>query len=170
MNDIKKEFGQIYDEYIESIYRFIYIKVNSKDVAEDLTSETFTRAWKAFSKSKSSGVPIENMRAFCYRTARNIVIDYYKSRATNSVPLDSVQVIDESVDIEKRAMINSDMDIVMQGIAKLKDEYQDVIIWRYLDELSVPEISELLGKSEQATRVMIHRAMTSLKNYLSKQV
>ncbi|MDD4062416.1 MAG: sigma-70 family RNA polymerase sigma factor [Candidatus Pacebacteria bacterium] len=170
MNDIKKEFGQVYDEYVESIYRFIYIKVNSKDIAEDLTSETFTRAWNAFSKSKSNGIPIDNMRAFCYRTARNIVIDYYKSKSLNSVSLDSVQVIDESVDIEKRAMINSDMDMVMQAITKLKDEYQDVIIWRYLDEMSVPEIAELLGKSEQATRVMIHRAMTSLKTFLSRAV
>ncbi len=170
MNDIKKEFGQVYDEYVESIYRFIYIKVNSKDIAEDLTSETFTRAWNAFNKSKSNGIPIDNMRAFCYRTARNIVIDYYKSKSLNSVSLDSVQVIDESVDIEKRAMINSDMDMVMQAITKLKDEYQDVIIWRYLDEMSVPEIAELLGKSEQATRVMIHRAMTSLKTFLSMAV
>lgn len=170
MNDIKEEFGQVYNEYVESIYRFIYIKVNSRDVAEDLTSETFTRAWNAFSKSKSSGTPIDNMRAFCYRTAKNIVIDYYKSKSLNSVPLDSIQVIDESMDIEKEAMINSDMDMVMQAIAKLKDEYQDAIIWRYLDEMSVPEIAELLGKSEQATRVMIHRAMTSLKAILSKQV
>jgi len=63
-------------------------------------------------------------------------------------------------------MINSDIDYIMKNISSIKDEYQDVIIWRYLDELTVTEISDLLNKSEDATRVTIHRAISSLRKAL----
>jgi len=167
MEDIKKEFGQIYDQSVDKIYRFVYIKVNSKEVAEDLTAETFTKAWKAFEVSWHEGNPIRDPKSFCYRTARNLVIDYYRSKGKDrAVPLDSVQLADTSRGIEERAMINSDMNMVMKGLSGLKGDYQDVIIWRYLDELSITEIAELLDRSEDATRVLIHRAMTSLKKVL----
>ncbi len=167
MGDVKKEFGQIYDECVDKIYRFIYIKVNSKEVAEDLTAETFAKSWKSFEASYNSGDPIRNPQSFCYRTARNLVTDHYRVKGkANIVSLDSVQLADTNPGIEEKAMINSDMEIVMKGIANLKDDYQNVIIWRYLDEMSITEISELMDKSEEATRVMIHRAMSSLKQVL----
>lgn len=164
MNNPKEEFGQIYDQCVDKIYRFIYIKVNSKEMAEDLTAETFTKSWRAFEASYNNGEPIRNPQSFCYRTARNLVTDYYRSRAKASfVSLDSVQLVDTNIGIEEKAIINADIEMVMKGIANLKDDYQDVIIWRYLDEMSITEISELLDKSEEATRVMIHRALKSLR-------
>lgn len=167
MEDIKKEFGQIYDRSVDKIYRFVYIKVNSKEIAEDLTAETFTKVWKAFEASWREGEPIRDPKSFCYRTARNLVIDHYRSKEKDrSVSLDSVQLADTSRGIEETAMINSDMETVMKGLSGLKGDYQDVIIWRYLDELSITEISELLDRSEDATRVMLHRAMTALKKVL----
>ena len=167
MEDIKKEFGQIYDRSVDKIYRFVYIKVNSKEIAEDLTAETFTRAWKAFELSWRKGEPIPDPKSFCYRTARNLVIDHYRSKEKDrSVSLDSVQLADTSRGIEEITMINSDMEMIMKGLSGLKGDYQDVIIWRYLDELSIREISELLDRSEDATRVMLHRAMTALKKVL----
>ena len=167
MEDIKKEFGQIYDRSVDKIYRFVYIKVNSKETAEDLTAETFTRTWKAFEASWRKGEPIADPKSFCYRTARNLVIDYYRSKEKErSVSLDSVQLADTSRGIEEITMINSDMEMIMKGLSGLKGDYQDVIIWRYLDELSITEISELLDRSEDATRVVLHRAMTALKKVL----
>ncbi len=165
--EIKKEFGHIYDQCVDRIYRFVYIKVNSKEVAEDLTAETFTKTWKAFEASWRKGKPIRDPRSFCYRTARNLVVDHYRSKGRDrSVPLDSVRLADTSPGIEEKAMINSDMEIVMKGISGLKDDYQDVIIWRYLDEMTIPEMAGLLEKSEEATRVTLHRAMASLKKVL----
>ncbi len=164
--ETKKEFGQIYDQCVDRIYRFVYIKVNSKEMAEDLTAETFTKAWKAFEVSHRNGDPIRDPRSFCYRTARNLVIDYYRTKKDRSVSLDSVQLMDKSASIGDKAIINSDMEMVMKGISNLKDDYQDVIIWRYLDEMSISEIAEVLDRSEEATRVMIHRAVSSLRKTL----
>lgn len=167
IEEIKKEFGQIYDQSVDRIYRFIYIKVNSKELAEDLTAETFTKVWKSFESSWNKGEPIRDSRSFCYRTARNLVIDYYRAKEKEqSVSLDSVHLADTSPGIEERAIINSDMDVVITGLSGLKGDYQDIIIWRYLDELSIAEISKLLDKSEDTTRVMLHRAMASLKKAL----
>lgn len=167
MNTVRKEFGQIYDKSVDKIYRFIYIKVDSKDVAEDLTSETFTKAWKAFNASYEKEKPIENPEAFCYRTARNLVIDYYKYNAKRqAVSIDSIQLVDNKPGIEERAMINSEMEQVKKAIQELKDDYQDVIIMRYLDEMSVPEIADILGKSEESVRVTTHRAMGALRKVL----
>jgi len=167
IEEIKKEFGQIYDQSVDGIYRFVYIKVNSKELAEDLTAETFTKVWKSFKSSWNKGEPIRDPRSFCYRTARNLVIDYYRAKEKEqSVSLDSVQLADTSPGIEERAIINSDVDVVIKGLSGLKGDYQDIIIWRYLDELSIAEISKLLDKSEDTTRVMLHRAMASLKKAL----
>lgn len=165
MRELQDRFGQIYNDCVEKVYRFIFIKVNSKELAEDLTAETFVKAWGVFKKAKNQN-SLQNPQAFCYRIARNLVIDHYRSKAkATSVPLD-FPVADPKVRIEEAAMINSDMEMVMKGMTALKDDYQDVIIWRYLDELSIEEIALLLDKTEDATRVMIHRAMASLKNVL----
>ncbi len=168
MKNIKREFGQTYNQSVDKIYRFILIKVNSREIAEDLTAETFTKVWRAFELSEQSQEPILNLQSFCYRTARNLVTDYYRTKGKISlVPLETVELATDS-EIEKEAIINSDLQGVFKAMAKLKDEEQDVVIWRYLDELSIPEIAELLGKSETATRVTIHRAMNALKKELTQ--
>ena len=166
MRDIKKEFGQTYNQSVDKIYRFVLIKVNSKEIAEDLTAETFTKVWRAFELSEQNQEPILNLQSFCYRTARNLVTDYYRTKGrTNLVSLEMVELAIDS-EIEKEAIISSDLEGVFKAMAGLKDEEQDLIIWRYLDELSIPEIAELIEKSETATRVAIHRALSSLKKVL----
>lgn len=166
MNEIQKRFGQIYDDNIDSVYRFVFLKVNSKEVAEDLTAEAFTKAWRVFEKKQKKNRPLENPKAFCYKTARNLVIDYYRKKGRHQiVPTDSVSLPSDE-NIESHAAVNSDMEMVRKAIKDIKSDYQDIIIWHYLDELSIREISQLMGKSEGATRVMIHRALESLKNVL----
>ncbi len=166
MKESQKEFEQIYDQNIDRIYRFIFLKVNSKEVAEDLTAETFTRAWKVFEKKyKGKEYPFEP-KSFCYKTARNIVIDYYRKKGLRQiVSTDSVSLPGKE-DLESQMAVNSDMEMVMKAIKSIKGDYQDIIIWRYLDELSISEISQLVNKSEGTTRVMVHRAMESLKKVL----
>src|SRR3990167_4578746 len=63
MDNLKEQFGQIYDQYIEKIYRFVYLKVNSQEVAEDITSKVFLNGWQSYSKNPS----VQNMNAFLYR-------------------------------------------------------------------------------------------------------
>jgi len=166
MNEAQKRFGQIYDDNIDKVYRFVFLKVNSKEVAEDLTAEAFTKTWKVFEKKFNQKKSLENPEAFCYRTARNLVIDHYRRQGRRqTVPVESVTLASNE-NLEKKVAVTSDMEMVMKAIKNINSDYQDIIIWHYLDELSVSEVAEIMGKSEGATRVMVHRALESLKNVL----
>ena len=164
MNNAKKdEFSLIYDEHVPKIYRFIFLKVSSREIAEDISSEVFVRTWSEFNKQD-----IRNIQAFLYGVARNLIADHY--RVQSKVKIVSVEatfdVQDEQDNLQERANVGSDMEMVRKALSDLNDDYQDLIIWRYLEELSIPEIAEITGKSEENVRVGIHRALKSLKGRL----
>lgn len=166
MDNLKQEFSEIYDKYIGKIYRFIYLKVSSEAVAQDLTSETFLRCWKSFQKKRSD---IENVSAFLYRIAHNLIVDHYKKREKEpSISTEDRQIADKQVGLESKAILSSDMDTVRAVLANLNNDYQNIIIWHYLDEFSVKEISLIMNKSEDTTRVTLHRALKSLKEKLEQ--
>lgn len=162
MNNPRKVFSQIYDDCIDKIYRFIFFKVNSQEIAQDLCSETFLRGWQSFKNNKKK---IENPQAFLYQIARNLVIDHYRDKGrTQTVSADCVPIIDPGEDLEEQALSRSDLDTIKSALTGLKDEYQEVVIWHYIDDLSIPEIAKMVDKSEGAVRVTLHRALKSLKN------
>jgi len=185
MNNPKKKFSQIYDQYIDKIYRFIFVKVNSQEIAEDLTSEVFLRCWEAFKNQKSKISPrtkaklgagqetqnsIENPQAFLYQIARNLVVDHYREKGrTRVVSADCVPIIDPNSNLEEKTLIKSDLEAVKAAMFNLKSDYQDVLVWYYLEDLSVPEIAKMTNKSEGAVRVIVHRALKALKNELESK-
>ena len=164
MADLRKKFSKIYDRYIDRIYRFIFFKVNSQEVAEDLTSETFLRTWAAFKNQE-----IENIQAFLYQTARNLVTDYYREKGKTQVISADYHspITDLRQNLEERAMLSSDLNTIRKALAELNEDYQNVIIWYYLDDLSISEVANLLGRTEEATRVLLHRALESLRQKLN---
>ena len=164
MSERKKEFSKIYDRQINKIYRFVFLKVNSKEKAEDITSETFTKAWSVF---KDEEKQIDNISAFLYRVAKNLIIDFYRTKnQVLIVPVEEVPIIDHSQDIEQASIDKSDMRGIKVALADLSQDYQDVIIWYYLEDLPIAKVAELSGRTESATRVLIHRALSSLKDKL----
>ena len=162
MEELKKKFSKIYDEHIVGIYRFCYLKVSSQDLAEDLSSEVFLRFWKKLSVSN-----IDNYRAFLYGVARNVIADHYRKRHIPTVSLErNVLDIAEDSDFADTLAVSSDMEQVRKALAELNDEYQNLVIWRYLDELSISEIAQIEGKSEEGVRVGLHRALKQLRGRL----
>lgn len=173
MKNIRKEFSKIYDKNIERIYRFIFLKVNSQEIAEDLTSETFLRGWEVYKKSQNPKFKtqneIKNIRAFLYRIARNLVTDYYREKGkAQIISAERVSVADPRINLEEKAIIESDLDTIKLALTNLNSDYQDVIIWYYIDQFSISEISQILNKSEGAIRVILHRALKALKNELDQ--
>ena len=139
-------FTQLYDRFIAKIYRFVYLKVSSGEIAEDLTSEVFVRLWEVLDRTD-----ITNIQAYLYQIARSVIAEHYRTRtkkATLSLEVIKV-VIDPSSSPKEEAEVKLEMDRVKEALASLKDDYQDFIIWRYLDELSVPEIAQITGKSDK---------------------
>jgi len=160
MANLRKIFSKIYDQYVEKIYRFIFLKVNSQEKAEDLASETFLRGWESFKQNNN----IKNPQAFLYKIARNLVIDYYREKGkTQVISAEYAQIIDPRTNLEEKAVLNSDLAQIKKALANLKDDYQTIIIWHYLDDLPVSEIAKILDKSEESIRVMLHRALKKLR-------
>jgi len=167
MRGKRKKFSKIYDENIDKIYRFIFLKVSSEDIAQDLCSETFLKGWQAYNKNNSN---IENPSAFLYRIARNLIVDHYRQKGrTNFVSLDAVPIADPNPSIEEKAAFNSDLGQIKSSLANLKEEYQNVIIWHYLEDFPITKVAQMMDKTEGATRVTLHRALNALKDEISKK-
>lgn len=167
MSNPKEQFSQIYDQYIEKIYRFVYLKVNSQEIAEDLTSKVFLRGWEAY---QNQGDSIKNPRAFLYQIARNAVVDYYREKArTKTISADSSpQLADPKTGPHDRAILSADISIVKTAIQKLKKDYQDIIIWHYLDDMPIADIAKNLNKPTGTVRVMLHRGLKDLKDIIKE--
>ncbi|MFH1509947.1 MAG: sigma-70 family RNA polymerase sigma factor [Candidatus Nealsonbacteria bacterium] len=160
MSNPRKEFGKIYDQYINKIYRFVFLKVSSEDIAQDICSETFVKCWEFYKKNT-----IENHQAFIYRVARNLVTDYYRKKGrAQVVSVDNMPILDPEANLEEKAIFASDLDQVRLALNDLKEDYQNVIVWYYLDDLPIKKVAEMMDKSEQNTRVILHRALKSLKD------
>jgi len=166
MSNKRKEFSKIYDQCINKIYRFIFLKVNSQEISQDLCSETFLKGWEAYKNNPN----IENPSAFLYRIARNLVTDHYREKArAQFVSPEMVPVIDPNPGLEEKSALNSDLDQVRAVLADLKEDYQNVIIWHYLDDLPIQKVAKMLNKTEDATRVTLHRALKALRNEIDKR-
>src|SRR3989344_3762359 len=127
MSNLKKEFSQIYDRYIEKIYRFVFLKVNSQEVAEDLTSEVFTRGWESFRSQKCD---IKNIQAFLYQIARNLTVDHYRQKGqAQLVSVDSLPLIEEGIGLEESITQKLEVNEIKAALAGLKDDYREIIIW-----------------------------------------
>ena len=173
MPNSRKIYSDIYDKYVDKIYRFIFLKVKSSEIAEDLCSEVFLRGWQAYksqNEKQKSQNKIENIQAFLYQIARNLLADHY--RETGRAQLVSVEyapITDSSQDLEEKALVQSDLEQVKAALANIKEDYREVIIWYYLDELQVPEIAKILDKSEGTCRVLIHRALKALRATIAEK-
>jgi RNA polymerase sigma-70 factor (ECF subfamily) len=92
------------------------------------------------------------------------VIDYYRKGKIEVTEIEKIQIKDPTVNPEGEAILNSDLKELKKALCELPEDYQNMIIWYYLDELNVSEIAEISGKSENATRVTIHRALQALRD------
>lgn len=166
-----ESFAKLYDLYIKQIYRFVYFKVSSHEEAEDITADVFLKAWNYIQEKKE----IKSFSGLLYQIARNHIVDVYRFRSSQKsiykVSLDennSEEISDKGV-WEKNLEIKLEHQHIVQSLKKLKHEYREVLTLRFVDELSVEEISQITGRKSLATRVMIHRALKKLKEILKQQ-
>ncbi len=154
-------FSEVYDEYSQKIYRYIYFKVPSEQIAEDLTGSTFLKFWEYIGKSEKQ---VDNLQAFLYSIAHNLIVDYYRQRK-ESLEIDQAkQIVDEISDkIVNRIEIDQEINKLIEAVSNLSDDYNDIITLYYIEQYSVKEISKMIGKTENNIRVTLHRAIKALK-------
>jgi RNA polymerase sigma-70 factor (ECF subfamily) len=162
----KDAFVKAYDYYFDDIYRFVYFKVGKKEIAEDLSSSVFLKTWDFILNNSISDY--KTLRALFYKIARNVIIDYYRKKSTQMEEsidtFDYLDTKDESQDLESKIDLKMDYRRVMEKIGELKDEYREVLVLRFVNELSVAEIANILEKEKGNVRVIIHRALNALKD------
>lgn len=159
-------FGTLYDEHFVRIYRFILLKVSRKQDAEDLSHQVFLSAWKNIPNYTHKGLPFSS---WLYKIAQNAVIDFYRTR---KVQYDINEIGEEKLGMtpgpESGLEISLEMERIRRALRLLKEDEQNVLIMKFVDELGNKEISEALGKTEGAVRVIQHRALKTLRKILEK--
>lgn len=165
----EKRFIKVYNDNVEKIYRFVYLKVDSREEAQDLTSETFLKTWRHLNQGESE---IKNIQAFLFKTARNLVIDFYRQKPKREIPMEKeiITIIDDKNrgNLTQFATLGPEIEEIKKSLTEIRKDYADIVIWHYLDELSIKEISEILDKSKGAIRVMLSRALKDLREKLEK--
>lgn len=159
-------FEQVYDFYVPRIFRFVFLKIGNKENAEDITSETFLRFWSFIRKEK---VNSETAEPILYKISRNLIIDFYRKKEIVTLEIDEVtinQISDAQRSFIDQMINREEIKEMMRALREIRDEYQEVIILRFVEELEIEEIAEITGKSKGAVRVLSHRALKSLEKVM----
>lgn len=163
----QQQFLEAYDTYADDIFRFCLVKMRNRDEALDVMQETFTRTWEYLAQDKT----IDNIRAFLYQVARNKIIDWSRKRKADS--LDTIMEAGVEFGDENDAVEASEQKIDAEFLVSLLDElpskYRDVLYFRYVEDLSIQEISDVIGKRENTVSVTIHRGMQKLEELYNQQ-
>jgi RNA polymerase sigma-70 factor (ECF subfamily) len=165
-------FGELYDRYVDLVYRYIYYRVGTTQLAEDLTSETFLRALRRISSFTWQG---RDVGAWFVTIARNLIADHYKSgRYRLEMTTDDVTESGASKLVEDgpegavlEAMQNK---VLLEAVKQLNPEQQECIVLRFLQGLSVAETADAMGKNEGAIKALQYRAIRSLGRLLPEGV
>ncbi len=160
-------FAFFYDKYVTRIYRFVYIRTSNQQTAEDLTQDIFLKVWQHLVDKRD----IRSFQAFIFRIARNSIIDHYRLSNKQELPLDYVGDMVGSADDEEIKKLDKliDADTLIREINKLKAQYQEVLALRYIEDLTIDEIAEVIQKDKRNVRVLIHRALNKLKEIVENK-
>jgi RNA polymerase sigma-70 factor (ECF subfamily) len=160
-NDKNTQFIKAYDDFSDDIFRFCYLKTKNRDIALDITQETFTKVWEYVGAGKEVG----HMRGFLYQIARNLVIDHYRKKSTSSLESLSESGFDPSSDDREEAD-EFEVKEAMGIIDNLDPKYREPILLRYVEDMSVKEIAQLLGEAENTVSVRIHRGLEKIRSQI----
>ena len=162
-------FGELYSQNLDAIFRYIFYRTGHQQDAEDLTEHVFIKVWEALPGYRDFGHPF---KSWLYRIAHNVVIDHHRRQRTQSESIQEVYVElrERSTATALSEVIrNEDMAKLTHAILSLSSEQQQVIVLRFIEDLSHAEIAHILGKNEGSCRMIQHRALAALNNLLSSE-
>ena len=162
-----KAFGVLYKRYVERIYNYIYYRTSSAKDAEDLTEKVFFKAMNHISGYKHMGLPFS---AWLYRIAHNLVANYHRDSARKQeISLDYVpgNSLPHSVSHpESKAVQSQEVDNLLLVINNLAPNRQELLILKFVDQLSNKEIGRIMRKSEGAIKSLYHRTLLELREIM----
>lgn len=156
--NMKQAFESLFAEYSDVIYRLCLFKTSNQDVAADLTQECFLRLWKTM----QGETQIEKPKQYLYQIARNLIIDHYKKM--KSLSLDTLQEdgFDPKAE-DSEPGLPTEIVLLRNAIEALEEDYREVVYMRYIEDMGVQEIAEVLNVSPNLVSVRINRGKKKLQ-------
>ncbi|HEY9336023.1 MAG TPA: sigma-70 family RNA polymerase sigma factor [Kribbella sp.] len=160
-------FGRLYDRYLPSIYRYTYSKTSSRSAAEDLTSETFLRAFRAIARRPRAHL---NFAAWLVTIARNVVIDHHRSGWSRlAIVTDEVDPqIDDAIGPEQAALASVSEASLRGALTHLPDDQRECLLLRFFAGLSISETAAAMDRTDGAVKQLQFRATNRLRRLLQE--
>lgn len=166
MSGDSEAFAQLYDAYVERVYRYVYFRVSDDSLAEDLTSQVFLKAWEHLGGYKPGSSPF---LAWLYTIARNQVIDHYRTRK-ESVPLEkAIALPSDGQSVGEQVEMRFELQALRDALQFLTEEQQQVLVLRFIAGMETREIAQMMKKAEGAVRALQMRALQALAKYLESE-
>jgi len=161
-------FGLLYERYVGNIYNYIYYRTSNHHDAEDLTARTFYRALKHFSRYVDRGAPFS---AYLYRIAHNLVANWHRDHSRRQIIS-----LDELVTRMPRregpialAEEHEEQDWLLDAVRRLPPERQQLLILKFVEQMSNVEIGQVMGRTEGAIKSLYHRTLVALRKELGSE-
>jgi len=165
---LDREFTELYRDHLRDVYSYSYYRIGNHHDAEDLTEQTFLQAYRHFERARgeSNGRPL---RPWLIRIAHNLAANYYRDRSRRpQTPLDDAGALSDLRRTDELVEEREELGQVLQGVADLPGDRREALIMRFALDMDNREIARALGRSEGATKVLIHRAIRQLGGRLKE--
>jgi RNA polymerase sigma-70 factor (ECF subfamily) len=170
--DHEARFLKAFEDFNDALFRHALLRISNREKAIDLVHDTFTKVWSYL----RNGYEIDNFRPFLYKVLNNLIIDEYRRKKEASLDaLLALEGVDEGSFDELSESTAEALAATIDGkkafelLEQLPDQYKEVIILRFVDQLGPREISKLIEETENVVSVRIHRGLKTLRNMLEAQ-
>jgi RNA polymerase sigma-70 factor (ECF subfamily) len=168
-SELDGSFSELYRTHLRDVYSYAYYRVGNHHDAEDLTEQAFLQAYRHFDRARreSDGRPL---RPWLIRIAHNLASNYFRDRSRRpQTPLDNADPISAPHGTEALVEGREELREVIEGLQELPDDRRDALIMRFALGMDNREIARALGRSDGATKVLIHRAIKQLQEQMAQE-
>ena len=161
--ELDRAFSELYKAHLRDVYSYAYYRVGNHHDAEDLTEQTFLQAYRHYERalSESDGRPL---RPWLIRIAHNLAANLYRDRARKpQTPIEDTGMLSAIHTTEDLVEGRDELARILEGVKELPDDRRDALIMRFALGMDNREIARALGRSDGATKVLIHRALKQLQ-------
>ena len=165
---LDEQFSQLYRQHLRDVYSYSYYRVGNHHDAEDLTEQTFLQAYRHFERAmrESDGRPL---RPWLIRIAHNLAANYYRDRARKpQTPIDDAGALSAPHNTETLVEDRDDLARILSNVQRLPDDRREALIMRFALGMDNREIARALGRTDGATKVLLHRAIKQLEEIVNK--